>query len=251
MNVLSIGNSFSEDAQRYLNKIARADSKNGVFTCNLMIGGCPLSTHYRNMKSEEEAYHLQVNGMMVCAKTSLKRALLSMNWDVITLQQVSRLSFNYDSYQPYLNALVAYVKKYCPKAKIAIHETWGYLPESETLHRMGYETHNEMYRDVASCYEKAAKEINADLVLPSGYAMKTLLELGAPSIHRDSIHANDLGRFTIALTWYQALTGRDIQGVDFSHLDFDVDLTAEEIALAKKASYEAVKQYGYTIQPKQ
>lgn len=248
MNVLSIGNSFSEDAQCYLNKIARADSKNGVFTWNLMIGGCPLSTHFKNMKQEnEEAYVLQVNGFSTGAKISLKKALFAMHWDVITLQQVSRLSFDYDSYQPYLNELVAYVKKCSPKSKIVIHETWAYLPDSEILHNLGYETHNDMYRAVAACYDKAAKEINADAIIPSGYAMKTLLELGAPVIHRDSIHANDLGRFTIALTWYQALTGRDIKDVDFSHLDFDRDLTADEIELSKKASLEAVKKYGYEI----
>ena len=44
MKVLSIGNSFSDDAQRYLRKIA---AKEGVEieTLNLCIGGCPLSLH--------------------------------------------------------------------------------------------------------------------------------------------------------------------------------------------------------------
>ena len=61
MNILSIGNSFSQDAQRYLHQIARAD---GVkLTCvNLYIGGCPLSKHYRNMLSEKSEYSLEVNG---------------------------------------------------------------------------------------------------------------------------------------------------------------------------------------------
>ena len=52
MNVLSIGNSFSQDAQRYLHRIAKADGCN-LNTFNLYIGGCPLSLHYRNMISEE------------------------------------------------------------------------------------------------------------------------------------------------------------------------------------------------------
>ena len=41
MNILSIGNSFSQDAQRYLHDIAKAD---GVVLSafNLYIGGCPL-----------------------------------------------------------------------------------------------------------------------------------------------------------------------------------------------------------------
>ena len=78
MNVLSIGNSFSEDAHRYLNKIARADNRSAVFTWNLFISGCPLSTHYRNMKSEDEAYSLMVNGAFSGVKMSIKKALLAM-----------------------------------------------------------------------------------------------------------------------------------------------------------------------------
>ena len=77
---------------------------------------------------------------------------------------------------------------------------------------------------------------------------KHFLKMGMPVVHRDDIHANDIGRFAIGLTWYQALTGKDIQNVDFTHLDFDLDHTAEEIEIAKKASYEAVKKFGYNIQ---
>ena len=47
MNILSIGNSFSQDAQRYLHRIAKADGCT-LNTFNLYIGGCPLSLHYRN-----------------------------------------------------------------------------------------------------------------------------------------------------------------------------------------------------------
>ena len=61
MNVLSIGNSFSEDATRYLHEIARADGER-VNTANLYIGGCSLETHYKNMTSGDRAYKLQYNG---------------------------------------------------------------------------------------------------------------------------------------------------------------------------------------------
>ena len=57
MNVLSIGNSFSQDAHRYLHAIAKADGVE-LHTFNLYIGGCSLSRHYRNMLSRERAYTL-------------------------------------------------------------------------------------------------------------------------------------------------------------------------------------------------
>ena len=42
MKVLAIGNSFSNDAMRYLHGIAKADGVD-MKTVNLFIGGCPLS----------------------------------------------------------------------------------------------------------------------------------------------------------------------------------------------------------------
>ena len=48
MKILSIGNGFSQDAQKYLHALAR---HNGVRAkaVNLYIGGCSLRTHYLNM----------------------------------------------------------------------------------------------------------------------------------------------------------------------------------------------------------
>ncbi len=62
MYILSIGNSFSKDAQRYLHQIAKADGVD-VHSFNLYIGGCSLSTHHKNMLSEERANTLEKNGV--------------------------------------------------------------------------------------------------------------------------------------------------------------------------------------------
>ena len=85
MDILSIGNSFSQDAQRYLHRIAKADGYT-LNAFNLIIGGCPLSLHYRNMISEERAYTLEMNGENTGLTVSLKDALLNRNWDVVTIQ---------------------------------------------------------------------------------------------------------------------------------------------------------------------
>ena len=55
MKILSIGNSFSEDAQRYLHRIAESDGVE-LYTVNLCIGGCPLELHANNIKSGDKAY---------------------------------------------------------------------------------------------------------------------------------------------------------------------------------------------------
>ena len=77
MNVLAIGNSFSEDATRYLHAVARADGTK-LKVANLYIGGCTLEGHYRNMLSEQRAYELQYNGQGTGFAVSLKEALVPM-----------------------------------------------------------------------------------------------------------------------------------------------------------------------------
>ena len=78
MKILSIGNSFSQDAQRYLHRLAL---KEGVQlkTVNLYIGGCPLRTHYLNMLDDNVAYDFQFNGQSTGIKVSIRQALVSDN----------------------------------------------------------------------------------------------------------------------------------------------------------------------------
>ena len=147
MNVLSIGNSFSQDAQRYLSQIAKADGFE-LNTFNLYIGGCSLSLHYRNMLSEKEAYFLEMNGTNTGFRVSLKDAVLNRDWDVITIQQVSSKSPYYETYQPYLDKIVEYVRDCCPKTKIAIHQTWAYEQNSQKLKDLGYSNHTDMFADI-------------------------------------------------------------------------------------------------------
>lgn len=240
MNVLSIGNSFSQDAQRYLHRIAKADGCN-LNTFNLYIGGCPLSLHYRNMISEEKAYVLEMNGESTGFKVSLKDALLNRDWDVVTIQQVSSKSPYYETYQPYLDKIVEYVRLCVPKAKIAIHQTWAYEQDSHRLNvELGYKNHTDMFNDIKATYEKAAKEINADFIIPSGEIFQKLIEAGIEKVHRDTFHASlGLGRYALGLLWYSVLSGNDVKNNTFC--DFDEAISKEDIKIAKQCVAEIIK----------
>lgn len=213
MNILAIGNSFSQDATRYLHDLAKAAGKD-LTVINLYIGGCSLSRHYRNMLSGERAYQLECNGHRTGFMVSLSEALLNRDWDYITVQQASHDSTQYEAYQPYLNELAAYIRRCAPKAKLIVHETWAYEQNSERLNvRMGYQDFREMYRDLHAAYEQAANEIHADGVIPSG-ALLTELAAQGYTVHRDTFHASyGLGRYALALTWLRALTGADVSGI--------------------------------------
>lgn len=231
MNILAIGNSFSQDASRYLHQIARADGVD-LNVANLFIGGCSLYTHFKNMKGDLKAYHLGFNGFGTGFMVSIKEALLSQEWDVITLQQASPLSYQFESFMPYITELADYVREYCPKAKLYIHQTWGYETGSEKLINRGYSTYNEMFKDVESAYNKAFETINADGMLRSGSLIKALQEKGIEKVHRDASHLHlGVSRYAVALLWYKTLTGNSIMENTFS--DFDVPVSDEEIKIAK------------------
>lgn len=240
MNILSIGNSFSQDAQRYLHGVAKADGTQ-LNLFNLYIGGCSLSTHYRNMLSDQKKYTLEMNGESTGFFVSIKEALLNRNWDVVTLQQVSSEAPYYETYQPYLNKIVEFVRLCAPKAKIAIHQTWAYEQGSARLNdELGYKDQADMFKDVKCAYQKAADEINADLIIPSGEVFQAMLKEGFEKIHRDTFHASrGAGRYALALTWYKTLTGNGIENNSFC--DFDEDIANEEIEKIKKAVIQVCK----------
>jgi hypothetical protein len=233
MKILSIGNSFSQDAQRYLHRLAKHEGVD-MKTVNLYIGGCPLRTHYLNILDDTVAYEFQFNGQPTGLKVSIRQALRSDSWDYVTIQQASHDSARFATYEPYLETVAAYVKKYCPTAKLLIHQTWAYENGSQKLINQGFATDEEMFAQVEKAYEKAREMISADGLIPAGKAMLTLSKAGLP-VHRDTYHANfGYGRYLLALVWFKYLTGRDISTNDFN--EFDVPVTDEQ----RKAVIDAV-----------
>ena len=234
MDVLAIGNSFSQDATRYLSQIARAQGETFNVT-NLYIGGCPLQRHYRLMKSGAEDYTLEFNGVSTGFPISLKEALLgrSREWDVITLQQASPFSFKKESYLPYVHELVRYIRELCPNTKLYLHETWAYEKDSAMLEKHYVGSCEDMYKDVVRCYHEIEKEAGFDGLIPSGELMHALLAGGIPSIHRDGFHlTRGLGRYAAGLLWFRMLTGKSVS--ENTYADFDEPITEGEIALAKR-----------------
>lgn len=228
MRILAIGNSFSEDATRYLNQAAlRQGVKLDV--ANLMIGGCSLEMHYQNMLSGAEKYFLDFNGVRTGFMVSLSEALLCSHWDVITIQQVSNQAPFYDKYYtPYIQELAAYVRKCAPKAKLMIQQTWAYEEGSARLtQELKYEKSADMLKDIVESYNKAADAIGADGIIPSGEMMYKLSNSGIGKVHRDTFHASlGVARYALALLWLRKLCKIKVTGNSFS--DFDVPVTDEE-----------------------
>ncbi len=241
MKVLAIGNSFSQDATRYLHDIAKADGED-LKVVNLYIGGCSLSRHYKNMNNDAAEYEFEFNGQNTGIKVSIKQAVQSDEWDIITFQQVSGKSVDYETYQPYLARLAEYVRYHAPKARFMIHQTWAYEQDSSRLKDINYNDSVKMFNDLKDAYSKAAADLGGVKIIPSGEAMQNLLKSGINKIHRDTFHASlGLGRYTLALTWYESIMEKSCIGNSFC--DFDESVTEQEMSIAQESAHQAVEKY--------
>ncbi len=237
MKVLSIGNSFSQDGQRWLHQCAASVGVD--LTCvNLNIGGCSLSTHWKNAQSGEEAYGYEVNGRHE-RMAALVETLCEGGWDVITLQQVSGESGRPQSYLPELPLLAEVVRRECPDAALYIHQTWGYEYGSDHPDMVSYNCDDEeMFRRVRDCYAMAAKLVDAKLI-PAGETVFRVRRLprfdvrqGGESLHRDGFHLSLVyGRYAAALTWLATLCGVDPETVTF--IPEENGVTADPTVLAE------------------
>lgn len=236
MRILSIGNSFSDDAQRYLREIAKAEGVE-IETLNLCIGGCHLKTHAEKIKSGEKAYLYHYNGDVDCGDLiSFDDGILMRDWDVVTLQQVSVESFREDSFYPYIYEVSAYVREKLPKAKIYIHQTWAYEHGCERVFEVTDGKGAEAMLDgIRKSYKRAKDEIKADAIIPSGELMELLYQNGASKIYRDTFHASKgLGRYAIALLWFKLFTGRSVLNNSFCELDEPV--SESDLAIARRCA---------------
>ena len=234
MKVLSIGNSFSQDAQRYLHRLAKHEGVE-LKTVNLYIGGCSLQRHYINMLDDNAAYDFEFNGEQTGIKVSIRQALASDDWEFITLQQASHFSGKYETYLPYLEELAKFVRKYCPHSKILMHQTWAYENGSEKLKGLSeFSNSEEMLSAICESYSKAARAIEAYGVIPCGVAMMNAEKMGIKMIHRDTFHASyGAGTYLLALCWFKTLTGKDIS--DNAFHEFDMPVTEQEREIVIKA----------------
>ena len=234
MKVLSIGNSFSQDAHRWLHSLAAANDID-MTTFNLYIGGCSLETHWQNFTENNPFYDLEPNGGECARKISIQDALSMDRWDAITLQQVSHQSGLKESYEPWLSCLVREVRRACPDAKLYFHQTWAYDTDSDHDGFANYNRDQEkMYACIIDATTAAARSVGAEII-PVGPVIQTLRKTpefdrakGGLSLCRDGFHLSlDYGRYAAAAAWIKTLTGKTVKAQPFR--DFDVKLI-EKIA---------------------
>ena len=247
LRTLSIGNSFSQDACRYLHPIAA--SLGIEWECvNLYIGGCSLETHAANLASGTEAYSLEINGEAVGKMVSVNDLLKDGVYDVVTLQQASHYSGKLPTYFPYIETLADAVRKAQPDAKLMVHETWAYETDSNHGAFPDYGCdQRRMYELLHDAYNSAAKTIGADII-PVGDAVQGLREnvpafdygSGGASLNRDGFHLSiPVGRCFAAYIWIETICGADVRNSAYVPADTE-DSVVRLLELARNYAHDFV-----------
>ncbi len=234
MRTLSIGNSFSEDATRYLHQIA--ESAGVALECvNLYIGGCTLETHAKNIRENNPLYRLEINGTATGEYVSIEDALSRGTYDVITLQQASGFSGKISTYFPFIREVYDLCRRLQPDAKMMMHQTWAYETDSTHGHFPFYDRNQrKMYEHLRNAYQSAADELGVERI-PVGDTVQYLRENvpefdypnGGLSLNRDGFHLSiPTGRCLAGYVWLETLTGTDCRCADYLPDDGDAALLA-------------------------
>ena len=247
IRLLTIGNSFADNATEYLPAIAKADPGVILVLGKANLGGCTLERH----ATLAAASAADPGKGPYSGKMSLQQMLKKERWDFVTLQQQSQLSTDYTTFQPWLDQLRDLVRAGAPQAEILLHETWAYRPDHPLLPAMKM-NQTQMYENIRESYARAAAHLDGARLLPVGTAFQRARDVpgyaeayplprsaiesvkfpalpaqphslvvgyywqkDGQKLAQDAKHANLRGRYLGAAVWWEVLTGKDIRKNSF------------------------------------
>ena len=260
LRVLSIGNSFSIDANLILPQVvvdAGVPRDNFVLYATIYAGAS--LEYWDNMYTTDTPlpYVHYMGGKLLRLEDkewTLRTLLQSQPWDVVVIQQASALSTNHKSFQPYMNRMIEYIRQDCPNKHVRIgwQLTWSY-PQTATSGPV----YEEGWRNIAMIANQKCHDAGIDFIIPSGTAIQNArtTELGENSngITRDGLHLSfGVGVYIAAMTWYESIFrpiyGKSIIGVPVSKAIKDCDrgkegfqeITDENYLICQQCVKEAI-----------
>lgn len=261
IRILGVGNSFTRNSMRYLPQILESKPEITADVAYAYIGGCSLDKHVTLAEAHEadatqgNQYSYNMNGKTIQKNVSLKEMLQDGEWDYVTIQQVSSKSYKIESFYPYAERLINYIKKYAPDAEIVIHETWSHSIDSHRVKNWNL-TPDAMYDKLHAAYAQVGEEFDLRII-PVGTAYQNAKKLplwdyqpttidtkalvypedkhGLPdeskSLHaifswsknkegdmyvrNDGFHAGKYGEYLGALVWYEFFFNQDAREVTY------------------------------------
>ncbi len=237
VKILTIGNSFADSLRRYFPQVVTSTEDCELVIGYLNIGGCSFERHWGNIEKEIADPTTPAH-----FKETYLSKIKSEDWDFISIQQVSAKSWVYDSYQPFADKMIEFLKANS-NAEIVIQQTWAYHPAEKRLVGWGF-PQREMYEKLTDAYNTLAKK-HSLRVIPTGDAVQLARETEpggydpadpAKVFTSDGAHLNARGQYLQACVWFGMLFDEPVSKVKFQ----PKELTAEDAAFLREAAQKAV-----------
>ena len=254
LKVLTIGNSFSENASVYASKIAYENGLALTFGY-LKFPSCTIAQHLEAAQNDLAVFKFEItapDGARTTLKNeasafnapnadncaTIKEALEYTEWDVIVFQQESFTSLDASTFAS-LPQLINYVKGYCPDAKLMIHEVWAWGTWQND--------NDKNFAKIKASYEAAATA-NDLAIIPSGLAFEKAREaVGDYSFvnENDGLyqHANSYGQYLAGASYVATLFGIEIPADNFVD-NTEVNQYVAQLNAAVNAAVKYYNSYG-------
>lgn len=247
--LLMIGNSYTDDTIEYIWQIANSMGIQAEIG-RLTIGGLNLSQHYHYAIHNRPMYDYRLNmdgEWRSFPDSTSGDAILSNDWDFISLQQSSTKSAlpeTYGDLDPFLGYLNGLTEG--KNAKLVWLLTWAYptkLPGGEPNPNADFAKYFES--DQMKMYDALVNTVQTLIVprglpiIPSGTAVQNVRssKIG-DNVCRDELHLSaGLGRYISSLTAVRKLTGKQLPGDVYR----PGSVTPEEQRIAIEAVENAIK----------
>ena len=246
IKLLAIGNSFSIDALEYFYQILADAGVENIVIANLYRSGCSIDMHLDYALNDKAEYTLYLSdseqGKMVAQSdlVTLEYGLSLDDWDIITMQQASKHSYQSSKYAN-VDELIDYVREYQPDSKLYWHMTWAYDTDYLNETESSFADSTAMYNGIIDAVsENILTSDKFSVVIPVGTAIQNLRTsyLGDDQT-RDGCHlSRGIGRYTAALTWFAHICGVGVESVQWTPDSyFEVSENLDVIKEAVNNSY--------------
>ena len=240
IKILSIGNSFSDDALWLLPDILKSLGVTKFRVSNLYLPGCLLERHLENIKNDNAVYEFRTNtgsDWTTLYDTKLIDGVNDDEWDYITLQQGSTKSGLPESYSC-LVEIIDTIKSLKPNVKLAWHMTWAYQQDYNSLAFINNYEGNQlvMYNAIINSVKREIlNKFDFNFIIPNGTVVQNArTSFLGDTITRDGFHMSyEIGRYITALTFACLITGSSSDDVKFKP-----DFVTDDI---KRVCFESVK----------
>ena len=238
--LLMIGNSFSWNANTYLQKIADS-SPAKLIVGNANYGGCSFEMHKNFFENKMPVYAFEYSYKENLVDVDIDTVLSADDWTHISLQQVSGDAGRFATYEPYMSYVYDYVRNRVPGAEMLIHQTWAYQKDSKHGCFPKYNCDQDyMFSCIKEAYFKAAQAHNIKKIIPSGEAFQlTRATSIGDTLCEDGFHANVKGKYLAGGVFFETVTGVSIFESEFK----PEGITDDEFVILRECIHKAVENY--------